>query len=85
MSADALTGLLRPTPTSPSPSSQGAGSSVPPRRAVTDANVALGLRVVRGRHWQYGDQDGGGVGTVEGFIRLDRYVYVGGLWVDDSQ
>lgn len=38
--------------------------------AVTDSNVALGMRVGRGPDWNHGSQDGGigGGGTVKGFL-----------------
>ncbi|CAM9151445.1 unnamed protein product, partial [Scytosiphon promiscuus] len=48
-------------------------SQSPPPGAVTSRNVYLGLRVKRGYHWRYRQQDGGisTVGTVVGTRRLD--------------
>jgi hypothetical protein len=42
------------------------------RRVVTEANVQLGARVVRGRHWHYDDQDGHTTGVIIGWYKTDR-------------
>jgi len=41
-------------------------------RTVTEANVKVGLSVVRGRHWHYDNQDGGEAGIVIGWYKGDR-------------
>jgi hypothetical protein len=44
---------------------------------VTEYNVAVMCRVVRGRDWNKGDQDGGegNLGTVLGFKKADGAVF----------
>ena len=42
---------------------------------VTESNVKIGLRVVRGRDWEYGNQDGKppGKGTITGRAKTAKW------------
>jgi hypothetical protein len=43
-------------------------------RPVSQANVQLGCRVVRGAHWTGLDEDAGGFGVIRAFARADGVV-----------